>query len=158
MMRHLLVLTFSVLVFAAGSLAQQAAPDFKVKASDGSVIELSKLKGKVVVINYWATWCGPCKLEIPGFINVYNDYKSKGLEIVGVSVDESGWSVVKPFLAKANITYPVVLADKTLKSAYGQIDAIPTTFFVNRKGMIVDHHVGYMSKEAFEEKVKGLLE
>jgi cytochrome c biogenesis protein CcmG/thiol:disulfide interchange protein DsbE len=96
-------------------------------------------------------------MEIPGFLEVYKQYKGKGLEIVGVSLDEDGWSVVKPYIAKVGITYPVVMADEILQTAYGRIEAIPTTFIVDKTGNIVDRHVGYMDKTAFEKKIKGLL-
>ncbi|MGA9118054.1 MAG: TlpA disulfide reductase family protein [Bacteroidota bacterium] len=147
-----------LLTVAAVGVAQSTkAPNFKAKASDGTTIELDKLKGKVVVVNFWATWCPPCRQEIPGFIDVYKEYKSKGLEIVGVSLDQKGWEVVKPYMSKVSINYPVVLPDETLNSGYGRIDAIPTTFFVDKKGNIVDKHVGYMDKGDFEKKIKSLL-
>ncbi len=155
-MRAIFVLLLSAMI-AAGTFAQGKAPNFKVKSADGATVELAKLKGKVVVVNYWATWCGPCRMEIPGFLEVYKQYKGKGLEIVGVSLDEDGWSVVKPYIAKVGITYPVVMADEILQTAYGRIEAIPTTFIVDKTGNIVDRHVGYMDKTAFEKKIKGLL-
>ncbi len=155
-MRSLSVLLLAVMIAASG-VAQNKAPNFKVQAADGSTIELAKLKGKIVVLNYWATWCGPCRMEIPGFIDVYKQYKGKGLEIVGISLDREGWKVVRPYIEKASINYPVVVADETLETAYGQIDAIPTTFVVDKHGNIVDKHVGYMDRASFEKLVKGLL-
>ena len=158
MRMNLFVLVVAVLSVTGLGLAQHSkAPNFKATASDGSTVELKQLKGKVVVVNYWATWCGPCRQEIPGFIDVYKQYKGKGLEIVGVSLDQNGWEVVKPYMTKAKINYPVVLPDDVLKSKYGVINAIPTTFFVDKEGNLVDSHVGYMDKEDFEKKIKGLL-
>ncbi len=158
MMKRIALTGLLALSVAFSAVAQSSkAPNFKATAADGSTVELQKLKGKVVVVNYWATWCPPCRQEIPGFIDVYKQYKSKGLEIVGVSLDQNGWEVVKPYIAKAGINYPVVLPDEILKSEYGSIDAIPTTFFVDKNGNIVDSHVGYMDKASFEKKIKSML-
>jgi thiol-disulfide isomerase/thioredoxin len=118
---------------------------------------LKKLEGKVVVVNFWATWCPPCKSEIPGFLEVYKQYKAKGLEIVGISLDETGWKVVKPFVEAYKITYPVVVGDANLARAYGGIEGIPASFVIDRKGNIVTQHVGYLDKASLENLVKGLL-
>lgn len=155
-----LLLLFAVFAFFTGFTSRDAgqkAPNFKLKTIDGKTIELSKLKGKTVVVNFWATWCGPCRAEIPGFIQVYDKYKSKGLEIVGISLDQGGWSDVKPFVKKYGIPYPIVLGNQQVARAYGNIDAIPTTFIVDKNGSIVDRHLGYMKEEDFENKIKDYL-
>jgi len=133
------------------------APDFSLKTSSGKKITLSKLRGKLVVVNFWATWCGPCRAEIPGFMDVYEKYKSKGLEIVGVSLDEGGWNDVKPFVKQFNIPYPIVLGNQRVAEKYGNIEAIPTTFIVDKDGNIVSRHIGYMKEEDFESAVKSYL-
>ncbi len=150
----LLFLTVTTLAF---SQSKQKAPDVSVTTADGKTLKLSDLKGKVVVINFWATWCPPCRAEIPGFIEVYDKFKSKGLEIVGISLDQKGWDVVKPFIKKQSIPYPIAIDDGKIASKFGKIGSIPTTYFIDKKGIIVKDHVGYMSKEDFMKVVKELL-
>jgi thiol-disulfide isomerase/thioredoxin len=149
-----------IALFTAGPVAAQEktpAPNFSLKNAAGQTVELARLHGKVVVVNFWATWCGPCRAEIPGMLDVYEKYKGKGLEIVGISVDRDGWPVINPFVKKLNIKYPVVLGNGEVTDAYGGIDAIPTSFFVDREGRVLLRHVGYMSKEDFEKAVKSVL-
>ncbi len=150
----------AVVAFLTGFTPQsetKKAPNFALKTSTGKTIELSKLKGKTVVVNFWATWCGPCRAEIPGFIDVYKKYKSKGLEIVGISLDQDGWNAIDPFVKKMSINYPVVLGNDQIAQEYGNIDAIPTTFIINKDGHIVSRHIGYMDKDSFEKTIKSYL-
>ena len=159
-MKTIFALVFTIVVASAvtfGQNGKKAAFPFALKNAKGETVDLAKMKGKAVVVNFWATWCGPCKAEIPGFLKVHDKYKKKGLEIVGISLDEKGWSVVKPFIDKYKMTYPVVLDDGQIAAKYGDIRSIPTSFFVDRKGNIIDSHIGYMSEEDFEAKVKKLL-
>ena len=161
-MRRLTILFLAIVVVAAftGSSSQEGktkAPDFSLKTSSGKNIVLSKLKGKTVVVNFWATWCGPCRAEIPGFLEVYQKYKEKGLEIVGIALDQGGWNDVEPFVKKFNISYPVVLGNERVAEQYGNIDVIPTTFIVDKNGNIVNRHIGYLKKEDFEKEIKSYL-
>jgi thiol-disulfide isomerase/thioredoxin len=156
--RLLAVMVLALFTGSQLALGQSnAAPNFALKTADGKSVELKKLSGKVVVVNFWATWCGPCRVEIPGMLEVYAKYKAKGLEIVGISLDRGGWSVVSPYVEKVKITYPVVLGDGDVVEAYGGIQAIPATFVVDRKGKIVERHVGAVSQEDFEKMVKPYL-
>ncbi|MFZ1978526.1 MAG: TlpA disulfide reductase family protein [Bacteroidota bacterium] len=139
-------------------LAQQTkAPNFSLKTSDGKTIELSKFKGKAVVLNFWATWCPPCKQEIPDLIQVYKKYKERGLIIIGISIDQEGWDIVKPFIKETKIPYPVVLGNQDVVQDYGNFDGIPATFFIDSNGIIIDHQIGMLTKEIFETKVKAIL-
>ena len=144
--------------FVTSAMAQQQqAVNFSLKSSNGTSYELSKYKGKVVVVNFWATWCGPCRKEIPDFIEAYKKYKSKGLEIIGISLDQDGWTKVTPYVKQSNINYPVVLGDEKVVQNYGGFNAIPTTFIVDKNGNIVDQHTGTMSLKQLEAKLKPLL-
>lgn len=153
------VLALLMSIFGSHGYGQSTpkAPDFSLKTSDGKPVQLSSLKGKVVLVNFWATWCGPCKSEIPGFLDLYEKYKDKGFEIIGISLDQEGWNAVTPFVKKNNIRYPVVLGSEEIIEAYGGINAIPSTFVVDKNGNIADHHVGYLNRQTLEKKLKELL-
>ncbi len=153
-----LILLCSLFVFAGLVHAQgKKASDFDLKTSDGTPVQLSKLKGKVVLLNFWATWCGPCRREIPDFLEVYNEYREKGFEIVGVSLDEEGWSVINPFVKQYKITYPIVVGDGKLVRAYGGFEFIPTTFLIDKKGTIVHTFTGAVKKAELERRLKDIL-
>ncbi|MGH2568683.1 MAG: TlpA disulfide reductase family protein [Bacteroidota bacterium] len=153
-----LLIVVALSITGASAQTKQQAPNFSLKTSDGTTIELAKLKGKVVLVNFWATWCGPCRKEMPDFVEAYKQYKSKGLEIVGVSLDEDGWEVVDPFLKKYGINFPVVIGDGKLAQAYGGIEFIPTSFLVDREGFVVDKHIGMLQKELLDKKLQPLLQ
>ncbi len=153
----ILIAGIALMPLSASSQSKQKAPNFSLKTASGKTIELSKLKGKVVVVNFWATWCPPCRAEIPGFVDLYKKYKNKGVEIVGISLDQNGWDAVNPFLQKNNINYPIVVGNEELSNSYGSIEAIPTTFIIDKKGYIAEHHVGYFEKEKLEKALKSLL-
>ncbi|MGB2960751.1 MAG: TlpA disulfide reductase family protein [Bacteroidota bacterium] len=133
------------------------APNFALTTAGGATIELKELEGSVVVINFWATWCSPCRAEIPGMLEVYEKYRGDGLEIVGIALDRDGWNVVTPFVERMNISYPIVLGGREVVQKYGGISALPTTFIVDKKGNVVKGHVGYLSKDDLEEIVSKLL-
>jgi cytochrome c biogenesis protein CcmG/thiol:disulfide interchange protein DsbE len=158
-MRNLFIVLLLVVtaLFTSSALAQRKAPDVSFKTADGKVYDLSKLKGKVVIVNFWATWCGPCRKEIPDFIEFYKGYKEKGLEILGVSLDREGWEKVTPFLKQTPINYPIVLGNGEIAGKFSKFNAIPTTFIIDKSGNIVDEHTGVMTKSQLEAKVKPLL-
>jgi len=156
-MHTLFLIVLSFIFISGQSCSQSKAPEFNLRSADNQPVTMSKLAGKLVVVNFWATWCRPCVVEMPGFSEIYEKYKGKGLEIVGVSLDNDGWGKVRPFLAKNKVAYPIVIGDQDLYLAFGGRNAIPTTVFVDKKGNIIETVVGMMQKDDFEKKIKKLL-
>jgi thiol-disulfide isomerase/thioredoxin len=138
--------------------ATTAAPEWQLNDPDGQTLKLSDFKGKVVILDFWATWCPPCRAEIPGFIALQKRYADQGLTVVGVSLDTGGASVVKSFMKQVGMNYPVVIGDEKIASDYGGISAIPTTFVLDRNGNIVTSHQGFASQAVFESEIRPLLE
>lgn len=139
------------------SNASTPAPSWELTDLAGKTVRSADLKGKVVILNFWATWCGPCRAEIPDFIALQKQYGSQGLVIVGASVDQAGPEVVKKFVQQQGMNYPVAVADSKMQDAFGGIEAIPTTFVIDRQGNIVGRHVGLTPKEDFESEIEPLL-
>lgn len=131
------------------------APDFTLPKLGGGKFTLSTLKGKVIILNFWATRCPPCRKEIPDFIRLYKKYKDEGLEIVGACLEDE--SAVRPFAEETGINYTLVFAEQEIAREYGGIRYIPTTFIVDGNGDIAKKHVGWASRETFEEEIKKLL-
>jgi cytochrome c biogenesis protein CcmG/thiol:disulfide interchange protein DsbE len=123
------------------------APDFSIKDLQGNPLSLAAYKGKVLVINFWATWCPPCRREIPDLIAAYKELKGEGLEIIGVSVDEMTEPVLLDWTRKMGINYPVALATPEIIASYEPVDYIPTTIIVDRKGLIRFRQAEMMDKD-----------
>ena len=117
------------------------APAWTLMDLQGKPVSFAQFKGKVVVVDFWATWCGPCRSEIPGYIKLQQKYAKDGLVIVGISLDQAGPAVVKEFVQKQGMNYVVVMGDDNTVSAFGGVDGIPTTFIIDRQGMIRDKKV-----------------
>jgi len=128
------------------------APDFSLNSVDGKVIKLSDYKGKKVILNFWASWCPPCRAEIPDFVAFYNENKDK-IEIIGVAVG-SKEEDVKKIIKQFNISYPVCMSDGKVENLYGGINAVPTTFIIDENGYIKTKRIGAMSKTELEKIMK----
>ena len=127
----------------------------KIKLAELNTL-LESSKGKVVILDLWATWCPPCRKEIPGFINLYKKYKDKGLEIIGVAFDENGQEVVPPFMKTMGINYQVYLDGGDIARKY-DLQAYPTTLVYGKDGKVAGKHVGYVSEKEFEDELSELL-
>jgi thiol-disulfide isomerase/thioredoxin len=134
------------------------APDFTLESLDGKSVRLSDLRGKAVLLNFWATWCGPCKIEMPWFIELQNQYGSQGLQIVGVAMDDSGKEDIAKFAKDMGVNYPVLLGKEAVGDAYGGVPALPESFFIGRDGKIVDKIIGLKGKGEIEDSIKKALD
>ena len=133
------------------------APDFTLQSVDGKTVRLSEFKGKAVLVNFWATWCGPCKIETPWLVEFQNQYRAQGLQIVGVAMDDSGKDEIARFAKDMGMNYPVLLGKEAVGDAYGGVPALPESFFVGRDGKIVDKIMGIEGKAELESAIKKAL-
>jgi peroxiredoxin len=152
---------FTALAQSASSVLKpinerKAAPEIKLQDSVGKQAELKDYRGKVVVLDFWATWCHGCKEEIPWFAQFQRKYGDRGLNIIGVSLDEDGWKVVKPFIKEAAVPYRIVLGNDSTAKAYG-IGNMPDTFLIDRNGRVAAAYVGMIQKENVEKNIRALL-
>ncbi|MCX8081876.1 MAG: TlpA family protein disulfide reductase [bacterium] len=156
-MKNILISVLMVFLLLSCSKAEIIkAPDFTLKDINGKSVKLSDYKNKVIILNFWATWCPPCIGEIPDFVKFYSVYKSKGVEIIGIAVS-STVDDVKSMIKEKNINYTVCLSDRDIETLYGGIRAVPTTFIINKQGNIYKKKIGAISEKELEEIVKNLL-
>lgn len=137
---------------------RKEAPEFALKDADGKAVRLADYRGKVVLLNFWATWCGPCKIEMPWFMEFERKYKDRGFAVIGISMDEEGWQVVKPFITDMAVNYRVLQGDDKTAQSYGGVDALPTTFLIDRDGKVAHTLVGLHGRDEFDHGIQELLE
>ncbi len=137
--------------------AGQAAPAFSLKDVSGNVVHSSRFLGKPTVINFFATWCPACMDEIPGFVDVYNKYRDRGFELVGISLDTDTRRELPGFVMNYGIPYRILLGDLATMRAYGGVSSLPTTIFIGKDGTIRNIHVGYLDRDAFDSEVRKIL-
>jgi len=135
----------------------KAAPDFELTDLSDKTVRLSDFKGKVVLLDFWATWCAPCRMEIPDLIQLQKQYADKGFTLLGVALDDEGAAVVKPVAQKLGINYPVVIGNTKVAAVYGGIQALPTTFLVGRDGKILKTYIGARDKSEFQQDIQSAL-
>lgn len=135
----------------------EAAPGFDLKDLNGKQLKLEDYRGKVVLLNFWATWCGPCRAEIPSLIELQKQYKDQ-LQVIGLAVDEDDDAYVRKFSVSESINYPIAMGTDQVRLAYGGVTALPTVFVINKNGAIVQKHVGLFNPQLYETEVRALLE
>jgi thiol-disulfide isomerase/thioredoxin len=136
--------------------AKRANLDFTLKDLVGKDVKLADYKGKVLIVDFWATWCGPCKIEVPGFVEIQTNYKDKDFAILGIAVDDTVANL-KNFAEQYKMNYPVLVAHDEVERAWGPIWGLPTTFTVSRDGTICKKHTGLATREQFEREVTSLF-
>jgi peroxiredoxin len=134
----------------------KARLDLKLKDMNGATVSLADYKGKVILLNFWATWCGPCKVEIPEFIRAYDAHKDKGFVVLGVSIDDTA-DQLKTFASQWKVNYPMLLNQESVEEAYGPLYAVPISYFIGRDGLICRKQMGEVKKDVLERELKALL-
>ena len=141
---------------AAASKVEHAKLDLTVKDMNGASVRLADYKGKVILLNFWATWCGPCQAEIPELVDTYAEYKDRGVVILGISIDDTA-ETLRAYAAQKRMTYPVLLMQDDIDQAYGPIFGVPVTYFIGRDGTISKKHFGPVTKKQVDQEIKALL-
>ena len=136
--------------------ARKMAPDFVLEDASGRPVRLSDFRGKVVLLNFWATWCAPCRIEIPWFVEFQRIHESEGFAVVGVSLDEDSWEAVKPFIEQRKVNYRIMIGNGDVAQLYGA-NSLPTTFIIDKSGRIAATHIGLCSKSEYEGDIKAVL-
>lgn len=134
-----------------------AAPDFTLDDASGASVRLSQFRGKVVLLNFWATWCVPCRKEIPWFMEFQDTYRDRGFAVLGVSLDDGGWKAVKPYIDQMKINYPVMVASGDIAARYGGLTSLPVTLIIDKNGRIAMTHAGLWPKSEYEAAINTIL-
>ena len=135
----------------------QIAPDFQLKDIDGKTVKLSDYRGKAIILNFWATWCPPCKTEIPWFVDLQNKYSGQGLEVLGVALDDSSEKDIADFAKEMKMNYPVLIGKEETSDLYGGVAALPTTFYIDRGGKILQNVPGLIDRKEIEDNALKVL-
>ena len=144
-------------VVPAGKLQGQPAPEFNLTTPDGQSMKLSDFHGKAVLLNFWATWCEPCKVEMPWFVDLQKKYGPQGLQVLGVAMDDASPKDIESFARKMGVNYPILVGKEEVGAQYGGIDYLPSTFYISRDGKIMDHVFGLVSRSEIEASIEKAL-
>ena len=143
---------------SASALQGKPAPDFSLALVDGkATLKLSDFKGKAVLLNFWATWCEPCKIEMPWFVELQKQYGPRGLQVLGVAMDDTDPKDISEFAHKMGVNYPIAVGKEAVGEQYGGIPYLPSTFYIDRDGKVVDRVYGLVSRSEIEDDIKKAL-
>jgi len=142
---------------ANGQLIGAVAPDFELQTLDGRSLRLSSLRGKAVLLNFWATYCGPCKIEMPWFVELQKEYGPQGFQIIGVAMDDASTDDITKFANDMGVNYPILLGKEAVGLSYGGVNVLPTTFFLGRDGKVIAREFGLQSRSVFVDHIKEAL-
>jgi thiol-disulfide isomerase/thioredoxin len=140
-----------------GQLMGNLAPDFELPALDGKNLKLSDLRGKAVLLNFWATYCGPCKIEMPWFVELQKEYGPQGFQIVGVAMDDASTEDIAKFAKEMGVNYPILIGKDSVATSYGGVSVLPTTFFLDRDGRLIAREFGLQSRSVFVDHIKSAM-
>ena len=133
------------------------APDFELKSLDGATVHLTDYRGKAVLLNFWATWCEPCKIEMPWFVELQKKYGPQGLQVVGIAMDDASEQDIAKFAQKMGVNYPVLIGKESVGEAYGGVPFLPLTFYIDRSGKVTSKVPGLRSRSDIEDNIKTAL-
>jgi len=140
-----------------GDVRGVSAPDFQLTSLDGKQVKLSDFRGKAVLLNFWATWCSPCKVEMPWFVDLQKKYGSDGLVVIGVAMDDTDTPKIARFASEMGVNYPVLLGTDKVSEDYGNVEFLPTTFYIDRDGKIVGKGTGLLGRDEVEQNIQKAL-
>jgi peroxiredoxin len=140
-----------------GKLQGKAAPDFSLPTTTGQTMKLSDFQGKAVLLNFWATWCEPCKVEMPWFVELQKKYGPQGLQVLGVAMDDASPKDIAAFAEKMGVNYPILIGKEEVGTQYGGIDYLPSTYYISRNGKVIDHAFGLVSRSEIEANIEKAL-
>jgi len=142
---------------ANAQLQAGPAPDFTLQSLDGQTMRLSDFRGKAVLLNFWATWCAPCKIEMPWFVELQKQYAAQGLQIIGVAMDDASTKDIADFAKEMGVNYPVLLGKEAVGDAYGGVQFLPENFYIDRNGKIVSRAFGLKGRGEIEDEIKKII-
>ena len=141
----------------SANVKDEQAPDFTLQSIHGETIRLSDFRGKAVLLNFWATWCAPCRIEMPWFVEMQDRYAAEGLQVVGVAMDDASPDDIEKFASELGVNYPILVGEETVGNAYGGVQFLPSTFYIGRDGKMLDKVFGLKTKNEIEENINKTL-